>query len=495
MTDHIEQTTDVNELIKVRLEKLEELKAKGINPFGDKFEPTHHAQEILDKAQEFIDSQEEVVVAGRLMAKRGHGKAGFANLQDVSGQIQIYSRLNDVGEENHDLFKKADIGDILGVRGTIFITQKGEVTIAVKELTFLTKSLRPLPEKFHGLKDVELRYRQRYVDMIMNPEVKHTFILRSKIIKAMREFLDQRGFLEVETPTLHAIAGGASARPFITHHNALDIDLYMRIALELHLKRLIVGGIERVYEIGRVFRNEGISTKHNPEFTMMELYQAYGDYHDMMRITEEMVAYIAQKCLGTTKIMYQGTEIDLTPPWTRITMVDAVKKYAGIDFNEIQSDEEAREAAKKLHIAVPKDATKGSVLNEIFEETVEPNLIQPTFIMDYPIEVSPLAKRKTDDPNFTSRFEAFIVGRETANAFSELNDPIDQKERFMRQVEEREKGDEEAHMMDEDFVRALEYGMPPTGGLGIGIDRLIMLLTDSASIRDVILFPTLRPRE
>lgn len=348
MTDHIEQTTDVNELIKVRLEKLEELKAKGINPFGDKFEPTHHAQEILDKAQEFIDSQEEVVVAGRLMAKRGHGKAGFANLQDVSGQIQIYSRLNDVGEENHDLFKKADIGDILGVRGTIFITQKGEVTIAVKELTFLTKSLRPLPEKFHGLKDVELRYRQRYVDMIMNPEVKHTFILRSKIIKAMREFLDQRGFLEVETPTLHAIAGGASARPFITHHNALDIDLYMRIALELHLKRLIVGGIERVYEIGRVFRNEGISTKHNPEFTMMELYQAYGDYHDMMRITEEMVAYIAQKCLGTTKIMYQGTEIDLTPPWTRITMVDAVKKYAGIDFNEIQSDEEAREAAKKL---------------------------------------------------------------------------------------------------------------------------------------------------
>jgi lysyl-tRNA synthetase class 2 len=495
VTDHIEQTTDVNELIKVRLEKLEELKAKGINPFGDKFEPTHHAQEILDKAQEFIDSQEEVVVAGRLMAKRGHGKAGFANLQDVSGQIQIYSRLNDVGEENHDLFKKADIGDILGVRGTIFITQKGEVTIAVKELTFLTKSLRPLPEKFHGLKDVELRYRQRYVDMIMNPEVKHTFILRSKIIKAMREFLDQRGFLEVETPTLHAIAGGASARPFITHHNALDIDLYMRIALELHLKRLIVGGIERVYEIGRVFRNEGISTKHNPEFTMMELYQAYGDYHDMMRITEEMVAYIAQKCLGTTKIMYQGTEIDLTPPWTRITMVDAVKKYAGIDFNEIQSDEEAREAAKKLHIAVPKDATKGSVLNEIFEETVEPNLIQPTFIMDYPIEVSPLAKRKTDDPNFTSRFEAFIVGRETANAFSELNDPIDQKERFMRQVEEREKGDEEAHMMDEDFVRALEYGMPPTGGLGIGIDRLIMLLTDSASIRDVILFPTLRPRE
>lgn len=490
-----EQLMDVNELIKVRLEKLAELKAKGINPFGEKFEPTHHAQEILDKAQELIASEKEVVVAGRLMAKRGHGKAGFANLQDVSGQIQIYSRLNDVGEEAHDLFKKSDIGDILGVRGTVFITHKGEVTIAIKELTLLTKSLQPLPEKFHGLKDVELRYRQRYVDMIMNPEVTKTFVLRSKIIQAMREYLDKQGFLEVETPTLHAIAGGATARPFITHHNALDLDLYMRIALELHLKRLIVGGMERVYEIGRVFRNEGISTKHNPEFTMMELYQAYGDYHDMMRITEEVIAYIAQKCLGSTKIMYQGTEIDLTPPWTRITMVDAVKKYAGVDFNEIESDEAAREAAGKLNIAVPQDATKGSVLNEFFEETVEPNLIQPTFVMDYPIEVSPLAKRKTDDPNFTYRFEAFIVSRETANAFSELNDPIDQKERFMRQVEQREKGDDEAHMMDEDFVRALEYGMPPAGGLGIGIDRLVMLLTDSVSIRDVILFPTMRPRE
>jgi lysyl-tRNA synthetase class 2 len=486
---------DVNELMQVRIEKLAELKNKGINPFGSKFETTHQIQEVIDRAQELIESQEEVVVAGRLMAKRGHGKAGFANLQDVSGQVQIYSRVNDVGEEIHDLFKKADIGDILGVSGTVFITHKGELTIAVKSLTMLTKSLRPLPEKFHGLKDVELRYRQRYVDLIMNPEVKKTFILRSKIIQAMREFLDNKGFLEVETPTMHAIAGGAAARPFITHHNTLDIDLYMRIALELHLKRLIVGGMERVYEIGRVFRNEGISTKHNPEFTMMELYQAYADYHDMMKLTEEMIAFIAEKCLGTTKITYQGTEIDLTPPWNRITMVDAVKKYAGVDFNEIKSDEEAREAAKKLKIAVSKDATKGSVLNEIFEETVEPHLIQPTFIMDYPIEVSPLAKRKSDDPNFTYRFEAFIVCRELANAFSELNDPIDQKERFMKQVEQREKGDEEAHMMDEDFVRALEYGMPPTGGLGIGVDRLIMLLTDSASIRDVILFPTLRPRE
>lgn len=490
-----EQIMDLNELMQVRMEKMAELKEKGINPFGDKFETTHKIQDIIDRAQELIESQEEVIVAGRLMAKRGHGKAGFANLQDVSGQIQIYSRVNDVGEEAHELFKKADIGDILGIRGTLFITHKGELTIAIKGLTHLTKSLRPLPEKFHGLKDVELRYRQRYVDLIMNPEVKKTFILRSKIIKAMREFLDNRGFLEVETPTMHTIAGGATARPFITHHNALDIDLYMRIALELHLKRLIVGGMERVYEIGRVFRNEGISTRHNPEFTMMELYQAYADYHDMMEITEEMVAYIAEKCLGTTKITYQGTEIDLTPPWNRITMVDAVKKYAGIDFNEIKSDGEARETAKKLNISVTEDATKGSVLNEIFEEKVEPHLVQPTFIMDYPIEVSPLAKRKSDDPNFTYRFEAFIVCRELANAFSELNDPIDQKERFIKQVEQREKGDDEAHMMDEDFVRALEYGMPPTGGLGIGVDRLIMLLTDAPSIRDVILFPTLRPRE
>lgn len=490
-----EQILDVNELIQVRLDKLTELKEKGINPFGGKFVTTHHAKDILENAEQLTASNIEVVVAGRLMAKRGHGKAGFANLQDVSGQVQIYSRLDDVGEEAHEIFKKADIGDFLGVKGTVFVTHKGETTIAVKELTFLTKSLHPLPEKFHGLKDVELRYRQRYVDLVMNPDVKETFILRSRIIRAMREYLDKQGFLEVETPTLHAIAGGASARPFITHHNALDIDLYMRIALELHLKRLIVGGMERVYEIGRVFRNEGISTKHNPEFTMMELYQAYADYNDMMKLTEEMVAYIAEKCLGTTKINYQGTEIDLTPPWNRITMVDAVKKYAGVDFNEIKTDEEARDAAKNLKIAVSKDATKGSVLNEIFEETVEPNLIQPTFIIDYPIEVSPLAKRKQDDPNFTYRFEAFIVARETANAFSELNDPIDQKERFQKQVEQREKGDDEAHMMDEDFVRALEYGMPPTGGLGVGIDRLVMLLTDSPSIRDVILFPTLRPRE
>lgn len=490
-----EQNLDLNEMMQVRMEKLNELKGKGINPFGQKFNPTYKSKEILDRADELIESGQEVTIAGRMMAKRGHGKAGFANLQDLDGQIQIYVRLDDVGEEAHDLFLKADLGDIYGVRGFVFITKRGEISVHAKEFILLTKSLRPLPEKFHGLKDVELRYRQRYVDLIMNPEVKDTFVLRSKIIKAMREYLDNKGFLEVETPTMHNIAGGASARPFITHHNALDIQLYMRIALELHLKRLITGGLEKVYEIGRVFRNEGISTRHNPEFTMIELYQAYADYEDMMVLTEEMIAYIAEKCLGTTKIVYDDKEIDLTPPWNRMTMIDAVKKYAEVDFNEVATDDEAREVAAKLKVAVSKDATKGSVLNEIFEEYVEPHLVQPTFIMDYPIEVSPLAKKKDDDPNFTSRFEAFIVCRELANAFSELNDPVDQRERFMKQVEQREKGDEEAHMMDEDFVRALEYGMPPTGGLGIGVDRLIMLLTNSQSIRDVILFPTLRPRQ
>ncbi|SMB84569.1 lysyl-tRNA synthetase, class II [Desulfonispora thiosulfatigenes DSM 11270] len=490
-----QENLDLNQLVQVRHDKLKELREKNINPFGQKFEYTHHTQEILDNQEQLIENGEEVIIAGRLMAKRGHGKAGFANLQDLSGGIQLYVKLNNVGEEAHDLFKKADIGDILGIKGTIFITNKGETTVSVKEITMLTKSLRPLPEKFHGLKDVELRYRQRYVDLIMNPEVKQTFVLRSKIIRSIREFLDNEGFLEVETPTLHSIPGGASARPFITHHNALDIDLYMRIALELHLKRLIVGGMERVYEIGRVFRNEGISVRHNPEFTLLELYQAYADYKDMMRLTEEMVAHVAKQCIGTTTITYENHEINLAPPWNRITMVDAVKQYANVDFGQIKTDEEARNVAKEHKVNVPEDATKGSVLNEFFEEFVEEHLIQPTFILDYPIEVSPLAKRKEDDPNFTSRFEAFVVSRELANAFSELNDPIDQKGRFMSQVEQREKGDDEAHRMDEDFLRALEYGMPPTGGLGIGIDRLIMLLTNSSSIRDVLLFPTLKPRE
>ncbi len=483
----------LNEMMQVRYEKLEQFKEKGINPFGARFERSHYAQDVLEHFEELEET--DVTIAGRLMSKRGMGKAGFAHIQDVTGQIQIYVRLNDIGPEAHELFKRLDIGDIIGVVGYVFRTHKGEITVGAKELTLLSKSLRPLPEKWHGLKDVEIRYRQRYTDLIVNPEVKNVFITRSKIIQSLRRFLDNKGFLEVETPTMHAIAGGASARPFITHHNALDLDLYMRIALELHLKRLIIGGLEKVYEVGRVFRNEGISTRHNPEFTMMELYQAYGDYHDMMNITEELIASIAQEVLGTQKITYQGIEVDLTPPWTRITMVDAVHKYAGVDFKLINSDAEAREQAKKLGVSVPADATKGSVLNEIFEEKVEENLIQPTFVMDYPIEVSPLAKRKEDDPNFTSRFELFITARELANAFSELNDPIDQKERFVKQMEQRARGDEEAHMMDEDFVKAMEIGMPPTGGLGIGIDRLVMLLTDSPSIRDVILFPTLRPRE
>lgn len=482
---------ELNELLQVRRNKLEEFKQKGINPFGEKFIPEHKAQEILTDYEAYADKK--VKLAGRMMAKRGHGKAGFAHVQDITGKIQIYVRQDKVGEEVYDLYTKLDIGDIIGLEGLVFTTKKGEISVNVDSFTLLAKSLQPLPEKWHGLKDVEIRYRQRYLDMIVNPEVRDVFILRSKIIKEMRNFLDNRGFLEVETPSMHSIAGGASARPFITHHNALDLDLYMRIALELHLKRLIVGGMERVYEIGRIFRNEGISTRHNPEFTMIELYQAYADYHDMMSLTEEMVAHIAEKTIGTTIINYQGQEIDLTPPWNRITMVDAVKKYAQVDFNGID-DSKARQIAKSLNIEVADDETRGNILNLVFEEYVEPKLIQPTFVMDYPVEISPLAKKKEDDPDFTYRFEAFIVARELANAFSELNDPIDQKERFMKQLEAREKGDEEAHMMDEDFVRALEFGMPPTGGLGIGVDRLVMLLTDSPSIRDVILFPTLRPR-
>jgi lysyl-tRNA synthetase class 2 len=484
---------DLNDQMRVRLRKMEELRGMGIDPFGAKFERTSTSKEILDNFEQM--ENQKVVIAGRIMAIRGHGKVSFAQLQDNEGQIQIYIRLDDVGENQYQVFQKVDIGDIIGVEGTVFRTKRGEISVAVQVLTFLTKSMRPLPEKWHGLKDIELRYRQRYVDLIVNPEVKRVFELRSKIIRSMRRYLDGRGFLEVETPTMHAIAGGASARPFITHHNALNIDLYMRIALELHLKRLIVGGMEKVYEIGRVFRNEGISIKHNPEFTMMELYQAYADYHDMMEITENMIAHIAEEVLGTTKITYQGEEIDLTPPWTRLTMIDAIKKYAGVDFNIIKTDEEARAVAQKLDIHVENNATKGEVINTVFEEKVESHLIQPTFILDYPIEISPLAKRKSDDPSLTYRFEAFVYCRELANAFSELNDPLDQAGRFREQMKKREAGDDEAQMMDEDFVRALEYGMPPTGGLGIGIDRLIMLLTDSPSIRDVILFPTLRPRD
>jgi len=484
---------DINQLKLVRLEKLRELKQKGIEPFGARFIRSHYANEILENFNQLDGS--EVTIAGRLMSKRDMGKAGFAHIQDISGRIQIYVRTNDVGEEVQDLFKKTDIGDIVGAAGKVFKTQKGEISIHVNSFVLLTKSLQPLPEKWHGLKDVELRYRQRYLDLIVNPEVKKTFITRSKIIQSIRSFMDERGFLEVETPTMHGIAGGASARPFITHHNALDMDLYLRIALELHLKRLIVGGLEKVYELGRVFRNEGISTKHNPEFTMIEIYQAYADYTDMMELTEQLIAAVAKKVTGDTVIEYQGTKIDLAPPWKRISMIEAVRSYTGVDMKEVKTDAEARDQAAKLGLKVEREMTRGDILNLLFEEKVEENLIQPTFIIDYPIEISPLAKCKKEDPELTCRFEAFITAREIANAFSELNDPQDQKQRFIRQMEQREKGDEEAQMMDEDYINALEIGMPPTGGLGIGIDRLVMLLTDAPSIRDVILFPTLRPRE
>ena len=481
-----------NELMKVRMDKMEALREKGVNPFGQRFERTHHAKDVLDNAETLIASGEEVVIAGRLMAKRGQGKAGFANVQDLSGNIQIYSRLDVAGEDNHWFFKKADIGDIVGIRGVVFVTEKGETTISVREFTPLTKSLRPLPEKYHGLTDVELRYRQRYVDLIMNQEVQNTFILRSKIVRYVREFLDNQGFLEVETPVLHTLAGGATARPFITYHNALDMQLYMRIALELHLKRLIVGGLEKVYELGRVFRNEGIDTRHNPEFTLMEVYQAYADYNDMMDLTENLFKYVAEKVLGTTKLTYGEHEVDLGVKWERITMNDVVKRYTNVDFSTIATDEEARAAARAIGVAVEDDMPKGKVLAEVFDEKVEEHLIQPTFVINYPIEISPLSRRKDGQPELTDRFELFIVGREHANAFSELNDPIDQRGRFEKQMEAKAKGDDEAHPMDEDFITALEYGLPPTGGLGIGIDRMCMLLTNAASIRDVILFPTMK---
>lgn len=484
---------ELNEQMRVRIGKMNDLKELGVDPFGTKYERTSSSNQIITNFEAM--EHQQVRIAGRILAIRGHGKVSFAELSDNDGKIQIYIRRDDVGEEQFQVFQKLDIGDIIGVEGKVFRTKRGEISVALEKLTLLSKSLRPLPEKWHGLKDVELRYRQRYVDLIVNPEVKRVFELRSKIIRAMRRYLDEKGFLEVETPTLHNIPGGATARPFITHHNALDLELYMRIALELHLKRLIVGGMEKVYEIGRVFRNEGISIRHNPEFTLMELYQAYADYDDMMEITENMIAHIAQEVLGTTKITYQGEEIDLTPPWPRLPMLAAISKYAGIDFTTIQSDEEARAAAEKLGIHVEKDATRGKVIEAVFEEKVESHLVQPTFIIDFPVEISPLAKRKSDDPSLTYRFEVFIYARELANAFSELNDPLDQLGRFQEQMKMRDAGDDEAQMLDEDFIRALEYGMPPTGGLGIGVDRLVMFLTDSSSIRDVILFPTLRPRD
>jgi len=485
---------DLNELMQIRREKLDELRNRGIEPYGGRFDRTHYASEIVDGFEELQD--QDVVVAGRIMSRRGMGKATFAHIQDGTRQIQIYLRSNDVGQEAYELFKKLDVGDIIGIRGKVFKTKMGEITIAVESFTLLSKSLRPLPEKWHGLKDVELRYRQRYLDLIVNPKVKEVFIKRSKIIRGIRNFLDERGFLEVETPMMQTIAGGAEARPFITHHNALNINLFLRIAPELYLKRLLVGGFEKVYEINRNFRNEGISTKHNPEFTMLELYQAYADFNVMMELAEELVSTVAEQVLGTTKITYEDTVIDLSPGWKRMPMLEAVKLYSGLDFTTFKDAAEAIQATREagLNIEVDDKDSWGSVLNKVFDEMVEPNLIQPTFITDYPVEISPLAKRKADNPNLTDRFELFIYGREMANAFSELNDPIDQRNRFLKQVEKRKAGDEEAHMMDEDYINALEYGMPPAGGMGIGIDRLVMLLTGATSIRDVLLFPLMKPR-
>lgn len=493
-TDAQFEEQNLNEILLVRREKLDKLRKEGRDPFAiTRFEVTHYSQQIKDD----FDTMEgqEVTVAGRIMSKRVMGKASFAHIQDSAGQIQIFVRINDVGEEQYEDFKSFDLGDIIGVTGEVFKTKTGEISVRAKNIVLLTKSLYPLPEKWHGLKDPDLRYRHRYVDLIVNPEVRRTFETRSKVIRCIRNYLDTRGYLEVETPILHTTAGGAAARPFITHHNTLDIDMYLRIATELHLKRLIVGGFDKVYELGRVFRNEGMSIKHNPEFTSIEIYRAYADYMDMMELTEDMIVTVAKEVLGTTKLTYQGQEIDLTPPWQRMTMIEAVKKYAGVDFSQINTDEEAREVAKQAGLELDKGHTWGHILNAFFEEKVEQHLVQPTFILDYPIEISPLAKRKKDDPRLTYRFELYIVAREIANAFSELNDPIDQRERFLEQARQRAAGDEEAHMMDEDFVHALEIGMPPTGGVGIGIDRLVMIFTDSYSIRDVILFPTMRPRE
>lgn len=492
--ENVNDEIDMNHLMKIRREKLEELQEKGENPFDvTKYDRTHNSKQVIDNYDEL--EGKDVSVAGRIMAKRIMGKASFCHIQDMQGKLQSYVSLNDLGEEKYKEFKTYDIGDIVGIKGFVFKTKTGEISVHAKEVELLSKSLRPLPEKFHGLKDMDLRYRQRYTDLIVNPEVKNTFLLRSKIIKNIRNILEEKGYLEVETPILNTISGGATARPFITHHNTLDINMYLRIALELNLKRLIVGGFDKVFEMGRVFRNEGMDIRHNPEFTMLELYAAYEDYHDMMDLTEEIFSRTAKEVLGTTKINYQGQEIDLTPNWKRISMIDSIKEVTGIDFNSIKTDEEAVSLAKEKGIEIPDKTkeTRGDIISLFFDEYVEKTLIQPTFIYDYPVEISPLAKKSLKDNRLTERFEVFIGGREYGNAFSELNDPIDQYERFKKQVEAREAGDEEAGMMDEDYVQALEIGLPPTGGLGIGIDRLIMLLTDSASIRDVLLFPTMKP--
>lgn len=489
-----EQELDLNQLMMIRREKLNKLKQENKNPYEiTKFNRTHTSKEVMDNYDEL--EGKDVTIAGRLMAKRIMGKASFCHIQDSNGRIQSYVSINDLGEESYKAFKEDDIGDIIGITGFVFKTRTGEISIHAKEVTLLSKSLKPLPEKYHGLKDSDLRYRQRYLDLIMNPDVKKTFETRSKIISEIRKILDEKGYLEVETPILNTISGGATAKPFVTHHNALDLSMYLRIATELNLKRLIVGGYDKVYEMGRIFRNEGMDVRHNPEFTSIELYAAYQDYNDMMDITEEIFVRCAEKVLGTTKINYQGQDIDLTPGWKKISMIDSIKEACGVDFNEINSNEEAVALAMERNIVIPDETkkTRGDVISLFFDEYVEKNLIQPTFIYDYPVEISPLAKRKVSDPRLTERFEIFIGGREYGNAFSELNDPIDQYERFKKQVEAREAGDEEAGMMDDDYINALEHGMPPTGGLGIGIDRLVMLLTDSASIRDVLLFPTMKP--
>ena len=486
------QNTDLNEMLQIRRQKLKDLQDQGKNPFKiEKFNPDHHTTDITDNFEEF--EGKEVTLAGRVMSKRGHGKISFMDIQDMKGRIQILSKIDELGEEAYKIISYLDMGDIVGVEGEVFKTQSGEISIKAKKLTLLSKSLQILPEKWHGLKDPDLRYRQRYVDLIVNPEVKETFLLRNKIIKKIREFLDNLGYLEVETPILGNIAGGANARPFLTHHNALNIDMSLRIANELYLKRLIVGGFDKVYEMGKMFRNEGMDTRHNPEFTNIELYEAYADYNDMMEITENLVAYVAKEVLGTTKVEYQGKTIDFTPPWKRIKMQDAVKEHTGVDFDKINTDEEAIEVAKEHKIEIKPGMTRGHVISEMFEEFCEQYMDQPTFIIGHPVEISPLAKRNPDDPRITNRFEAFANCWEIANAFSELNDPIDQRERFEEQLRQKEYGDDEAHPMDEDFLNAIEVGLPPTGGLGIGVDRLIILLTNQASIRDVIFFPTMKP--
>src|SRR5699024_679462 len=483
---------NLNEMLVMRRERLKELVEKGQDPHKiEKFDDRILSDEIKEN---FEDYEEKTVrVAGRIMSKRGHGKVIFMDLQDSNGRIQLFNRMNNVGEEEYADIKALDIGDIVGVEGEVFKTKTGEVSIRTQKLTLLTKSLQILPEKFHGLKDTDLRYRQRYVDLIMNPEIKADFITRSRIISEIRHFLDNRGFLEVETPILNTIAGGATARPFITHHNTLDIDMYLRIANELYLKRLIVGGVDKVYEMGRMFRNEGMDHTHNPEYTMIELYEAYNDYEGMMEITEQMISTVAEKVTGSMKVEFDGKVLDFTPPWKRITMVDAIKEYADIDFTEVETDEEARQIAKANNVEIDENATRGHVISEMFEAFCEEHLVQPTFVTQHPVEISPIAKRNPEDPRYTDRFEAFVSTYELANAYSELNDAIDQKARFEDQVKARLAGDEEAQMMDLDFVNALEVGMPPTGGLGIGVDRLIMMLTNNVSIRDILLFTTMKP--